>query len=61
MTDRQTDRQKETDKYLHGIGHDEQVNVVKQADLGHLNDDDIQDLNEEHEEEFPNTADLQEH
>lgn len=45
-------------RYSHGIGHDQQVHIVKKADLRHLHDKHIQDLDEEHEEEFTNTADL---
>lgn len=45
-------------RYSQGIGHDQQVHVVKKADLRHLHDKHIQDLDEEHEEKFTNTADL---
>lgn len=45
---------------MDGVGHHEQVLVVKEADLGHLQYEEVKDLDEEHEEEFPNAADLQE-
>ena len=43
-----------------GIGHDQQVLVVEQAHFGHLHDEEVEQLDEEHEEEFPDAADLQE-
>lgn len=35
--------------YSHSIGHDQQVYVVEQVDLWHLHDEDVEDLDEEHE------------
>ena len=45
----------------HGVGHDQQVHVVEQGDLGHLHDEHVEHLDEEHEEELPYAAHLQEH
>ena len=44
----------------HGVGHDQQVHVVKEADLRNLHDEDVEELNEQHEEQLPYAADLQE-
>lgn len=43
-----------------GVGHHQQVLVVKEADFGHLQDEEVDELDEEHEEEFTDAADLQE-
>lgn len=45
---------------MDGVGHHQQVLVVKEADLGHLQYEEVKNLDEEHEEEFPDAADLQE-
>lgn len=45
---------------IDGIGHNQKVLVVKEVDLGHLHDEQVDQLYEEHEEEFTNAADLQE-
>lgn len=45
---------------MDGVGHHQQVLVVKEVDLGHLQYEEVKNLNEEHEEEFPDAADLQE-
>lgn len=43
-----------------GVGHHQQVLVVEEAHFGHLQDEEVQQLDEEHEEEFTDAADLQE-
>ena len=43
-----------------GVGHDEQVLVVKEAHFRHLHDEKVEYLDEEHQEEFADAADLQE-
>lgn len=45
---------------MDGVGHHQQVLVVKEADLGHLQNEEVKNLDEEHEEELPDAADLQE-
>lgn len=45
---------------MEGVGHHQQVLVVKQVDFGHLQNEDVENLDEEHEEELPDAADLQE-
>lgn len=45
---------------LDGVGRHQQVLVVKQADFGHLQNKEVENLDEEHEEELPDAADLQE-
>lgn len=45
---------------LDGVGPHQQVLVVKQVDFGHLQNEEVKNLDEEHEEEFPDAADLQE-
>lgn len=42
------------------IGHHQQVLVVEEAHFGHLQDKEVEELDEEHEEEFADAADLQE-
>lgn len=43
-----------------GVGHDQQVLVVEETHFGHLHDEEVEQLDEEHEEEFAEAADLQE-
>lgn len=56
-------QQKEKRKNSHevnGVGHHQQVVVVKEVHFGHLQDEEVEKLHEEHEEEFSDAADLQE-
>lgn len=48
-------------RHVHGISDHQQVHVVKKVDLWHLHDEDVENLNEEHEKELPDAAHLQEH
>lgn len=47
--------------HLHSVGYHQQVHIVKKVDLWHLHDEDVENLNEEHEEELPDAAHLQEY
>lgn len=47
--------------YIHGIGGDQKVSVVKECDAGHLDNEHIDELDGQHEHQLPNAADLQEH
>lgn len=46
---------------IHGIGSDQKVSVVKECDAGHLYNEDVDELNGQHEHQLPDAADLQEH
>ena len=47
--------------HSHAAGHDEEVLVVEEAGLGDLHDQEVEELDEEHEEELANAAHLQEY
>lgn len=43
-----------------GVGHDQQVLVVEEAHCRHLHHKQVEQLDEQHEEELADAADLQE-
>lgn len=47
--------------YLHGIGCNQKVCIIEEGKAWHFHNEDIYKFNNQHQNEFPNAADLKEH